>query len=90
MFSIRPSIPVLQDTSERLKLLQEVHAWVRPVLPLHTDEMQARSESSTAPHFVRGDKVTIVTKNLFIRAQPNMKLRVRQVGPFDSRGVDRE
>jgi hypothetical protein len=44
--------------------------------------MQAHSEPSTAPHFVRGVKVTIVTKNSFLRGQPNKKLRDRQLGPF--------
>jgi hypothetical protein len=44
--------------------------------------MQARSEPSTAPHFIRGDKVTAVTKNLFSRGHPNRKLRNRQLGPF--------
>jgi hypothetical protein len=44
--------------------------------------MQACSEPSTAPHFVRGDMVIIATKNLFLRRQPNMKLRDRQLGPF--------
>jgi hypothetical protein len=44
--------------------------------------MQARSEPSTAPCFVRGDKVTVVTKNLFLRGHPNTKLRYRQLGPL--------
>jgi hypothetical protein len=82
MFSMRPSIPVSQDALERLGLLQEVHAPVRSVLQLHKDEMQARSKPSTAPHFARGDKVTIVTHNIVLRGQPNMKLRDRELGPF--------
>jgi hypothetical protein len=36
----------------------------------------------SAPHFVRGDKVTPVTNNLLLRGEPNMKLRDRQLGPF--------
>jgi hypothetical protein len=52
------------------------------VLQLLKDEMQARTEPSTTPHFVRGDKVTIATKKLFLRGQPNMKLRDRRLGPF--------
>jgi hypothetical protein len=52
------------------------------VLQLSKDEMQARSQPSTAPHFVRGGRVTIVTNNLFLRGQPNKKLRYRQLGPF--------
>jgi hypothetical protein len=44
--------------------------------------MQACSEPSTAPHFVRGDKVTIVTQNLFLRRQPDTSLRDRQLRPF--------
>jgi hypothetical protein len=79
LFNMRPSIPVSQDAFERLRLLHEVHALVRLVLHLHKDEMQARSENSTAPHFVRGGKVTIVTKNLFLRGEPNKKLRDRQL-----------
>jgi hypothetical protein len=41
--SMRPSIPVSQDASERLRLLHEVHALVRSVLDLHKDEMQPHS-----------------------------------------------
>jgi hypothetical protein len=52
------------------------------MLKLHKDEMQARTEASTTPHFVRGDKVSVVTTNLFLRGQPNMKLRDGQLGPF--------
>jgi hypothetical protein len=43
LFSMRPSIQILQDANERLKLLHEIHALVRTVLQLHKDEMQARS-----------------------------------------------
>jgi hypothetical protein len=43
--------------------------------------MHARTEPSTTPQFVR-DKVSIVTTNLFLRGQPNKKLRDRQLGPF--------
>jgi hypothetical protein len=85
MFSMRPSIPVSQDASERLRLLHEVHALVLSVLRLHKDEMQARSQPSIPPHFVRGDKVLVVTKNLVLRGQPNKKLRDRQLGPFQWR-----
>jgi hypothetical protein len=52
------------------------------VLQVHGDEMHAHSEPSTAPHFVQGDKVTVITKNIFLRRQPNGKLRDRQLGPF--------
>jgi hypothetical protein len=82
LFVMRPSIPVSQDAAERLRLLQDVHTLVRSVLQLHKDEMQARTVPSTAPHFARGDKVSIVTANLFLRGQPNRKLRDRQLGPF--------
>jgi hypothetical protein len=44
--------------------------------------MQARTEASTAPHFARGDKLSIVTANLFLRGQPNRKLRDMQLEPF--------
>jgi hypothetical protein len=46
--------------------------------------MQERSEPSTAPHFVRGDKVSLVTTNIFLRGQPNKKLRDKQLGLFFS------
>jgi hypothetical protein len=82
LFSMRPSIPVSQDASERLRLLQEVHTLVRYVLHLHKDEMQARTKPSIAPLFARGDKVSFVTSNLFLRGQPNRKLRDTQLGPF--------
>jgi hypothetical protein len=81
-FSMRPSIPVSQDATERLRLLQEVHTMVRSVLQLHKEEMQAGTEQSTTPQFSKGDKVSIVTANLFLRGQPNRKLRDRQLGPF--------
>jgi hypothetical protein len=82
LFSMRLSIPVSQDATERLKLLYELPTLVSSVFLLHDDEMQARLEPSTAPHFIRGDKVTVVTKNLFLRGQPNRNLRDRHVGPF--------
>jgi hypothetical protein len=82
MFSMRPSIPVSQDASQRLKLLQVLHAMVRTVYQVHTDKMQARSKPSTALHFVRGDKVSIVSKNIFLQRHPNRKLHDRQLGPF--------
>jgi hypothetical protein len=44
--------------------------------------MQARTQPSTTPHFVRGDKVLVVTANLFLRGQLTRKLRDRQLGPF--------
>jgi hypothetical protein len=52
------------------------------VLQLHKDEMQARTKPSTTPHFARGDKVSVLIANLFLRGQPNQKLRDRQLGPF--------
>jgi hypothetical protein len=84
---MRPSIFVSQDASRRLRLLLEVHTMVRYVLQLHKDEMQARTDPSTTPHFVRGDKVSIVTTNLFLRGQINTKLKDRQLGPFYSGGT---
>jgi hypothetical protein len=82
MFSMRPSIPVSQDATEQLRVLHDVHTLVHSVLQLHKDEMQARIEPSTTPHFARGDKVSVVTTNLFLRGQPNRKLRDKQLGPF--------
>jgi hypothetical protein len=82
VFTMRPLIPISQDASELLKLLQEVYAVVRSVLQLHKDEMQARTKPSTAPYVVKGDKILVVTTNLFLRGQPNMKLRDKELGPF--------
>jgi hypothetical protein len=67
LFSMRPSIPVSQDATEQLRLLHEVHTMVRSVLQLHKDEMHARIDPSTTPHFARGDKVPVVTVNLVLR-----------------------
>jgi hypothetical protein len=64
LFNMRPSVLVSQDAMERLKQLQEIHALVRIVLHVHKDEMQARLELSSTPHFVRGDKES---RNLFLR-----------------------
>jgi hypothetical protein len=40
---------------------------VRYVLQLHEDDMQERTAPSTAPHFVKGDKVSVITVNFFLR-----------------------
>jgi hypothetical protein len=82
LFSMRPSIPVSQDATQRLRLLQKIHTLVRSMLQLHKDEMQARTNPSTTPHFVKGDKVAVVTTNFFLRGQPNRKLKDIQLGPF--------
>jgi hypothetical protein len=82
LFNMRPSIPVSQDANERLRVLHDVHTLVRSVLQLHKDEMKARTEPSTTPHFAIGDKVSVVTTNLSMRGQPNRKLIDRQLGPF--------
>jgi hypothetical protein len=44
--------------------------------------MQTRIEPSTTPHFARGDKVSVVTANRFLRGKPNRKLRDKQLGRF--------
>jgi hypothetical protein len=49
---------------------------------LHKDEMHARTKPSTTSHFVRGDKVLVVTTNLFLRGQPNTKVKDIQLGLF--------
>jgi hypothetical protein len=36
----------------------------------------------TTTNLFLGDKVTTITKNIFLRGQPNWKLRDRQLGPF--------
>jgi hypothetical protein len=72
MFSMRPSIPVSQDSTERLRLLQEIHALVRSVLQLDKDDMKARTEPSTTPHFAKGDKVSDITTNFFYVDNPTL------------------
>jgi hypothetical protein len=44
--------------------------------------MQARTKPPTTPHIVNVDKVSVITTNLFLRGQPNNKLRDRHLGPF--------
>jgi hypothetical protein len=44
--------------------------------------MQAHKEPYTTPIFVRGDKMPVVTTNLFLRGQPKRKLMDRHLGPF--------
>jgi hypothetical protein len=66
LFSMRPWIPVSQDAYDRFKLLHELHAIVRSVLHMRNDDMLARSKQPIAPHHARGEKVTVVTKNLFL------------------------
>jgi hypothetical protein len=85
LFIMRPSTPVLQDTSERLKVLHKIHALVCTMLQLNKDVMQTRLEPSTTPPLRSrrvGDKVLIVTRNLFLHEQPNRKLRDRELGPY--------
>jgi hypothetical protein len=55
---------------------------VRYVVHLHKDKMHAWTIPSAAPHFVRGDKASFVTTNLFLRGQPKKKLKDRHLGPF--------
>jgi hypothetical protein len=61
---------------------------VRSVLHLHKDEMHERSEPSTAPRFVSGDKVSLVTTHLFLRGQPNKKVKGPTTWTFYSGGAD--
>jgi hypothetical protein len=79
VFIMRPSIPVSQYASnKRFKMLKEVDALGRSMLRLQKNKIHAHSE----PHFVRGDKMTIVTKSIFLRGHPNMNLHDRQLGPL--------
>jgi hypothetical protein len=39
LFSMRPSLPVSKDATERLRVLHEIHTMVRSVLQLHKDGM---------------------------------------------------
>jgi hypothetical protein len=78
----RSSIPVSRDATSWLQQLREVHAHVRSALYIHEEEMDARSKASTAPHFVRGCKVSVVAMNMFLQGQTNTKLRYRQLELF--------
>jgi hypothetical protein len=91
LFSMRPSIPVSQDATKRLRLLQEIHTLVRSVLQLHKDEMQARTKPSTAPHhFARGDKVSVVTSNLFSTRTTEPETQRHAAWTFHNGGVNWE
>jgi hypothetical protein len=81
-FTMQPLIPVSQDASKRLKFSKKVNVLVRTVLQLQKEKMQSCSEPSTSPHFVRVNKVSAVTMNLFMRGQPNRKVHDLQHGPF--------
>jgi hypothetical protein len=79
---LRPSIPASTDAQERLQHLCEVHELVTFVLRVHRDYMQTRFQSSTARQFQPGDKVSVISKGLFLRGQLNLKLKDRHLGPF--------
>jgi hypothetical protein len=49
-------------------------------LLLHEDKMQARPELSTAPQFQYSEKVSVVTKGLFLRGQLDRKLNAIKLG----------
>jgi hypothetical protein len=59
-----------------------VQELVTSVLQVHKDDMQARSQSSTAPLFQRGGKYPVITKGLLLCGQLNRKLRDKHLGPF--------
>jgi hypothetical protein len=52
--------------------------------------MQALLEPSKATHFVRGDKVLVVTTKLFLRGLPNKKAKGPIAWAFIRGGVGRE
>jgi hypothetical protein len=60
----------------------------RSVLQPHKDEMQARSDTSTAPHFVRGEKVTVATKKSFRARTTEPEATQSTAWTFYNRGVD--
>jgi hypothetical protein len=55
-FYMRYLIPDSQDAMERLQHLHVLYALARFMFQLHNDEMDARTQPSTAPYFVQGDK----------------------------------
>jgi hypothetical protein len=79
---MRTSIHVSSTTHEFSQSLREVHELVTFVLHLHKDDMQARSQPSTAPQFQQGDKVSVVGKGVSLCGHLNYKLKDGQSGPF--------
>jgi hypothetical protein len=62
MLLMRASIPASTAPQERLQHLHEVHELITYVLRVYKDGMQARSQSSTTPHFEPCDNVSVLTK----------------------------
>jgi hypothetical protein len=65
LLPMRPSIPMSKAVEERLQYLRGVHELVMFVLRVHTEDMEARSHSSTVPQFQRGGKVSVIRKASF-------------------------
>jgi hypothetical protein len=82
MFSMRPSIPVSQDASERLKITtRATRSGTFGVT--YTQEWDVRSFMTVdCPALRSRRKRDSVTKNIFLRGQPNRKLRDRELGPL--------
>jgi hypothetical protein len=80
LLPMRPPIQVSVAAEERSHSLREAHKLVTHVLRLHKDETPARPQPSINPHFLLGDKVSVVTKGLFLRRQLNGKLEDIQLG----------
>jgi hypothetical protein len=72
---------------ERLQLQREVYELCTYVLRLHMDYMQARSQPSIAPIFRQSDKLSIVSKRLFLRGQQNRKLKDRYLLVLEKIGI---
>jgi hypothetical protein len=78
LLPMRASILVSTNAHNRLQHLREIHELVMSVLRVHKDGMQARSWSSTTPHFEPCDNVSLITKGVSLCG-----LKDRQLGLFD-------
>jgi hypothetical protein len=65
LLPMRPSIPISTATNEQLQQLRKVHELVTYALQVHTYDMQACSQPSTAPQLRPRDKVSVVRKAFF-------------------------
>lgn len=86
LFPMRPTIPLSTDAQTKIQQMKDIHELVKSILAVHKDELTVRPtvrQQRDAPQFHVGDKVTVITKLLFIKGQPNKKLKDKQIGPFE-------
>ena len=86
LFPMRPTIPLSVDAQSKITLMKQIHELVKSILSLHKDELTIRPtvrQIRDVPRFNVGDRVSVITKLLFIKGQPNKKLMDKQLGPFE-------